>query len=117
MTKIPPTPPTGTDENAVCLFVIEKAKEIFGDPTVIFFGSRAGGPPRSNSDFDFAIDAPKANHSQWVLFRDVVRKQAPTLLPIDLVNLSEQLETSLRIAIHDKGKILLRKGDLPSKNK
>ena len=109
-------PVKGTDEVAVCTFVVEQAKGIFDEPTVILFGSRARGNPRSNSDFDFAIDAPKADHNQWVLFRDVIKHHAPTLLPIDLVDLSEPIGSQFRSVIQDEGRVLIMKGKKPSKS-
>jgi predicted nucleotidyltransferase len=109
-------PKKGTDEKAVCTFVVEQAKEIFSDPTVIFFGSRARGTSRANSDFDFAIDAPKASQTQWAQFRDIVEQHAPTLLPIDLVDLGTEVEERLRRVIDDEGVVLIKKGKKPSKN-
>lgn len=94
------------NERAVIKYVVELAKAQLHPHTVLLFGSRARGDARAQSDFDFAFDFDTARHQQhWSRFCLTVQENAPTLLPIDLVNLHE-VSVSFSDKIHAEGIIV-----------
>lgn len=73
------------------------------DPTrVILYGSRARGDARDNSDYDLAVVFPQDRRNRWIRFLADYDDAALTLLPVDLLDLSEASEP-LREQISKEG--------------
>lgn len=71
-------------------FIIEHAKVALSPNAIILFGSRARGDARETSDYDIAFDFNlDLHHNDWGKFCVEMQSDAPTLLPMDLVNMNE----------------------------
>lgn len=71
---------------------------------VILFGSRARGDHRERSDFDVAVDCPRATRSEWSRMWHAI-DELPTLYFIDLVRLDEA-DPNLRDSILGEGVVI-----------
>jgi predicted nucleotidyltransferase len=70
----------------------------------ILFGSRARADARPNSDIDLAFEHASTD-AQWAEFVNEMAEQAPTLLALDLVDLS-RVDAPLRAKILREGRIV-----------
>src|SRR3990167_1280089 len=91
-------------EKDIIEFVIKAAKEKFPVKKVILFGSRSKKFSLERSDYDFAIDAPRASEMEWLKFSELVQENAPTLCQIDLIWLNMNISDKLRKEIINTGK-------------
>lgn len=82
-----------SQEQQVIDYIVNKAKNLINPQSIYLFGSRAQGKAHENSDYDFAFQLEKEPRSQWARFALEAKEEAPTLLPLDLVNLNEISET------------------------
>jgi predicted nucleotidyltransferase len=89
-------------------YLVGLAKERLGVHEVILFGSRARGDARPKSDYDVAFrfdKDPNAHH--WGAFCLEAQENAPTLLPMDLVNLNE-VSTEFASKIRQEGIVVYK---------
>ncbi len=83
-------------------FVVKVVREALGECQIFLFGSRAKGLARANSDYDFAVQAEReVPFSEWAQIVNRVDEEAPTLMAIDMVDLSsrsvhQELKDSIR---------------------
>lgn len=84
----------------VTAFIVDKARELSMD-RVVLFGSRARGDFVEKSDIDLAVSGTQL-HS----FKFALEENCPTLLSFDFVNLSDDIDDSLRDCISAEGVIL-----------
>jgi predicted nucleotidyltransferase len=92
--------------NPVVRLVADAACERLGARRVLLFGSRSRGTHTPQSDYDFAIepgDAALADRRAWMKFLVFLDDTAPTLNQLDVINLSEPLNQSLRDEIERTG--------------
>lgn len=90
-------------------FVIQFAVNRLHPRQIILFGSRARGDAHQYSDFDMAFDFdPVQYQREWGSFCVELTEQAPTLLPMDLVNMSE-ISDEFKAKIHSEGVIIYNK--------
>lgn len=86
-------------------FVVQAVRDALGECQVFLFGSRAKGLARANSDYDFAVQADgEVPFSEWAKLVNRVEEEAPTLLAIDMVDLSSRsVHQGLKDAIRREG--------------
>jgi predicted nucleotidyltransferase len=84
-------------------YIVALARQYLYPSRIILFGSRARGDARPKSDYDFAFefDAKKSG-SNWSTFSIEAQENAPTLLPMDLVNMNE-ISDEFMSKIHQEG--------------
>jgi predicted nucleotidyltransferase len=70
----------------------------------ILFGSRARADARPNSDIDLAFEHASSD-AQWAEFVNEMAERAPTLLALDLVDLS-RVDPILRAKILREGRVV-----------
>lgn len=71
---------------------------------LVLFGSRARGTQKERSDYDFALEfRPEVSDGQKARLLLDLQDQSPTLLKLDLIELSPTLEQSFREAIARDG--------------
>jgi predicted nucleotidyltransferase len=84
--------------------IVEAARRSLDLQRVILFGSRARGDARLDSDLDLAFDHSSTD-AEWADFVNQMRDEAPTLLPLDLVDLA-QADPALRARITSEGRLV-----------
>ena len=92
--------------NPVVRLVADAARERLAAQRVLLFGSRSRGTHTAQSDYDFAIepgDVVSANSRTWAKFLVYLDDVAPTLNDLDVINLTEPLNQSLREEIERTG--------------
>lgn len=79
-----------TRNRKVFAYIIKKAQTQLDVEAIFLFGSRARNDARKSSDFDFAfVFDPRVHQKDWARFCLDVKEEAPTLLPLDLINMNE----------------------------
>ena len=84
--------------------IVSAAKRALVLKRAILFGSRARADARPDSDIDIAFDH-ESSEADWAAFVNEMSDAAPTLLPLDLVDLA-RVEPRLRAAILREGRTL-----------
>jgi predicted nucleotidyltransferase len=89
-------------------YLVALAKERLNVRAVILFGSRARGDARPKSDYDLAFDFNKDQYARnWGAFCIEAQENAPTLLPMDLVNMNE-ISKEFADKIHQEGIVVYK---------
>lgn len=83
--------------------IVKLAQRLIAPKKIWLFGSRARGTERPTSDIDLAFEF--ANTEKWSTFVAEVQENAPTLLDIDLVDMTS-CSPELREEILSTGKLL-----------
>jgi predicted nucleotidyltransferase len=83
--------------------VVQRAEATIEPRRVYLFGSRAAGRARALSDIDLAFESRRPD--RWPAFATWVREEAPTLLDVDLVELT-RCDPALRREILEHGVLL-----------
>jgi predicted nucleotidyltransferase len=84
--------------------IVQAAERSLVLKRAILFGSRARADARPNSDIDLAFEHASTD-AQWAEFVNEMAEQAPTLLTLDLVDLS-RVDPSLRARILREGRVV-----------
>ncbi len=71
---------------------------------VIIFGSHGRGDAKPHSDIDLAFEHD-SDDAAWAAFVNEMADRAPTLLSLDLVDLT-RASPSLSARIHDEGRVV-----------
>jgi predicted nucleotidyltransferase len=89
---------------AVLREIVRRAQGSLDLKRVLLFGSRARGDARPDSDLDLAFEHASSD-ATWAEFVNELHDAAPTLLPLDLVDLSKA-DPALRAKIEQQGQTL-----------
>lgn len=81
--------------------IVKEAERSLALRQATLFGSRARGDARADSDIDLAFDHDSSD-AAWADFVNRMQDQAPTLLPLDLVDL-RRADPQLRARILREG--------------
>jgi uncharacterized protein len=89
---------------AVLHEIVRRAQRCLALKRVLLFGSRARGDARPDSDLALAFEHASSD-ATWAELVNEKHDAAPTLLPLDLVDLS-RADASLRARIEQQGRTL-----------
>ena len=81
--------------------IVREAKQSLALRGALLFGSRARGDARPASDIDLALEHDSTD-AEWAAFVNRMADEAPTLLPVDLVDL-RRVDAALRKRILREG--------------
>jgi predicted nucleotidyltransferase len=81
--------------------IVREAKQSLALRGALLFGSRARGDARLASDIDLALEHDSTD-AEWAAFVNRMGDEAPTLLPVDLVDL-RRVDAALRERILREG--------------
>ena len=95
-------------EQQVIASIVEQACQMIEPESIYLFGSRASHNAYENSDYDFAFEFDKKLQQKWVRFVLEAGEKAPTLLPLDLVNMNE-ISPAFREKISQQGKLVVKR--------
>lgn len=84
--------------------IVQRARRVLNLKRVVLFGSRARGDARPDSDIDLAFEHG-SSAARWAEFVNEMQDAAPTLLSLDLLDLSAA-EPALRARVEAEGRLL-----------
>jgi len=84
--------------------IVQAAQRSLELKRVFLFGSRARGDARPDSDIDLAFEHASTD-AEWAEFVNEMAERAPTLLPLDLVDLA-RADPRLRARICQEGRVI-----------
>ena len=84
--------------------IVQAAQQSLALKRAILFGSRARSDARPDSDIDLAFEHG-STEAEWAEFVNDMAEHAPTLLPLDLLDLA-RVDPQLRARIRREGRVV-----------